>query len=118
MSKSIEIEGKIFVSPIVASKATDFTNDYVTRLAREGKINAYKIGREWFVDPQSLAEFVKAMAERRSDNRQGLREIRKKEHADSQLRLKSLEKREEVSRSRLRRGKLSAIAQTCAILLI
>lgn len=41
-----------------AAKAFGYTGDYVARLARQGKIKAGRIGRQWFVDPTSLEYFV------------------------------------------------------------
>lgn len=35
-----------------------YSRDYITRLAREQKITASQIGRQWFVDPDSLRSFV------------------------------------------------------------
>jgi hypothetical protein len=58
MALQIEINGKK-LSPIreVASEVS-YSHDYVNRLAREGKIVASLIGRQWFVDVESLKNYA------------------------------------------------------------
>lgn len=58
-----------------------YTSDYVTRLAREGKIDAVNEGRQWLVDPDSVKLFsLQAAAEKRERALQ-LREKRIQERA-------------------------------------
>lgn len=46
------------ISAIAAGKQFGYTNDYITRLAREKKILARQVGRQWYVDTTSLENFV------------------------------------------------------------
>lgn len=58
MSAEFEIDKKK-MSPIrEASREVSYSRDYVTRLAREGKITASLSGRQWFVDLESLKNFA------------------------------------------------------------
>lgn len=58
MSAHIEIDGTTLVSIKVAASRVGYSRDYVSRLAREGKIVASQVGRQWFVDPVSLQNFA------------------------------------------------------------
>lgn len=58
MTGVLEIDGK-FLHPIKeAAGAVSYSRDYITRLAREGKIVASYIGRQWFVDVDSLKHYI------------------------------------------------------------
>jgi hypothetical protein len=54
----IEIDGKKLTSIKEACSDVTYSRDYVTRLAREGKIIASLIGRQWFVDVDSLKNYA------------------------------------------------------------
>jgi hypothetical protein len=54
----IEIDGKKLTSIREACSEVSYSRDYVTRLAREGKIVASLIGRQWFVDTLSLKNYA------------------------------------------------------------
>ena len=54
----IEIDGKKLTSIREACSEVSYSRDYVTRLAREGKIVASLIGRQWFVDILSLENYA------------------------------------------------------------
>ena len=54
----IEIDGKKLTSIKEACSDVTYSRDYVTRLAREGKIVASLIGRQWFVDLESLKNYA------------------------------------------------------------
>jgi hypothetical protein len=69
----------LFLSSKDASVLTGYTSDYISRLAREGKIVGKRIGISWFVEPSSLKDFI-ALSERTKEHRkQTLREERLKE---------------------------------------
>jgi hypothetical protein len=57
MASQIVIDGKALLPIRTAVNEVSYSRDYVTRLAREGKIAASLIGRQWFVDPQSLKNY-------------------------------------------------------------
>jgi|AntRauTorckE6833_2_1112554.scaffolds.fasta_scaffold59613_2 hypothetical protein len=58
MTSKIEIDGKKLTSIKEACSEVSYSRDYVTRLAREGKIVASLIGRQWYVDLLSLQNYV------------------------------------------------------------
>lgn len=61
---------KKFVTAKEAALKVGYTADYVGRLAREGKVDSYKDGRQWFVELDSLKLFtlgVEAEARRRQE---------------------------------------------------
>ena len=58
MTSQIEIDGKKLTSIREVCSVVSYSRDYVTRLARERKIVASLIGRQWYVDLQSLQNYV------------------------------------------------------------
>jgi hypothetical protein len=56
-----------------------YSRDYITRLAREGKIVAVQIDRQWLVDPESLQNFYEHAQLEESVRSQVLSEERKRE---------------------------------------
>lgn len=79
MTKSLEIGGKQMLSIRYASERIGYSHDYVTRLAREGKISATQVGRNWFVDMDSVQQYVAAMELEQKLRQQQLSEERKRE---------------------------------------
>lgn len=78
-----------------ASAHTGYSRDYITKLAREQKILAAQIGRQWYVDVESLKGYAEGMAAEREVRQQQLSDERKRE----------LLAREEKEASELRRQK-------------
>lgn len=76
---ALEIDGKS-LSPIrEAASVTTYSRDYITRLAREGKIVASYIGRQWFVDVSSLKGYAESVALEQEARKRQLSEERKRE---------------------------------------
>jgi hypothetical protein len=57
MASQILIDGKTLLPIRDAINDVSYSRDYVTRLAREGKIAASLVGRQWFVDAHSLKNY-------------------------------------------------------------
>ncbi len=57
MTGALEINGKKMLSIKEAAKVVYYSRDHITRLARENKIVATHIGRNWFVDIDSLKNY-------------------------------------------------------------
>ncbi|KXJ99765.1 MAG: hypothetical protein UZ19_OD1000263 [Parcubacteria bacterium OLB19] len=57
MSTQIEINGAQLIPLKEAAKRIAYSRDYLAKLAREQKIVATQIGRQWFVDMYSLQTF-------------------------------------------------------------
>lgn len=59
MTSFVEIDGKKFQNVSEAAKLAGYSRDYIGRLAREKKIGAIQIGRQWFVSLPSLQKYAK-----------------------------------------------------------
>lgn len=79
MTSSLEINGKKLHSIKYAATHFGYSRDYVTRLAREQKIIAAQIGRQWFIDIDSLGSYSSTMALEQKVRQQQLSEERKRE---------------------------------------
>lgn len=79
MMSALEIDGKS-LSPIKeAASITAYSRDYITRLAREGKIVASYVGRQWFVDIDSLKGYAESVSLEQEIRKRQLSEERKRE---------------------------------------
>ena len=47
-----------------AAKRTPYTPNFLRLLARRGKLQARKIGRDWLITPDELSLFIKRQQER------------------------------------------------------
>lgn len=81
MAKVLEIDGKKLHSIKSATALVSYSSDYITRLAREGKIVASHIGRQWYIDVESLKHYESIMVLEQSIRKQKLSEERKQERA-------------------------------------
>jgi excisionase family DNA binding protein len=79
MLGSLEIDNKKMQSVSTAADSVGYSRDYVTKLARDQKIAAVQIGRQWFVEPESLQEYAKQRLVEQKVRQQELSEIRKAE---------------------------------------
>jgi hypothetical protein len=84
MKSALEINGKQLAPIKAAAEATSYSRDYITRLAREEKIVASYIGRQWFVDVESLRRYAESTALDQEVRKRLLSDERKREQ---QLRL-------------------------------
>lgn len=84
MSKEIVINGNTYEPSSVVAKRFGYTLDYVSRLARQGKVDATRVGRQWFVEEGSLRAFVLESDSRKKATREQLRRERKHEHQEFQ----------------------------------
>ena len=55
--KEVKINGKTYVRTAAAAKLFGYSQDYLGQLAREGRIAAKRVGRTWFVDPDSIRDY-------------------------------------------------------------
>jgi len=54
MPSQLNFEGSKLISSKEASKLTGYAKDYIGQLCREGRVQAQRIGRAWFVNLESL----------------------------------------------------------------
>lgn len=79
MSTQVEINGDTFLPIKDAAKLVSYSKDYVARLAREQKIVATQIGRQWFIDTASLKNFAEVAGVEQTIRKQQLSLERKRE---------------------------------------
>lgn len=80
MADALEIDGK-FLHPIKeAAELVSYSRDYITRLAREKKITAIYVERQWFVDLKSLKSYVEISALEQEIRKKQLSAERKQEN--------------------------------------
>jgi hypothetical protein len=91
MMSSLEIDGKMMLSIRSVSTQTGYSRDYITRLAREQKIIAVQVGRQWFVELGSLEKYSTMMALEQKLRQQRLSEERKKQLQVVELTEKKIE---------------------------
>ncbi len=79
MSTQIKINGMHLVPLKEAARQATYSRDYLAKLAREQKIVATQIGRQWFIDVTSLQNFLDSAALEQEVRKQQLRDERKRE---------------------------------------
>jgi len=97
MSQYFLINGKEYLPSAEIARRFSYTPDYVSRLAREGKIVASNVNRKWFIDVDSFTEFQKSSDSEKEQRAKALQSIRKKER-QLHLQNKAHEKRRENER--------------------
>jgi excisionase family DNA binding protein len=109
MSSFIEIDGKKFQSVSDAARLTGYSRDYIGRLAREQKILATQVGRQWFVSVVSLQEYAKT-AEREQKLRQQKLSLERKLERETTRRVEEKKRKVQIEKQRKTfRAKASAI---------
>lgn len=79
MSTSVVIDELQLVPVREASTLVPYTRDHITRLAREGKVVAVRLDRQWMIDAASLVSFYTSAAQEDEVRRQRLSEARRRE---------------------------------------
>jgi excisionase family DNA binding protein len=79
MTSFVEIGEKKFLNVKDASRLSGYSRDYIGRLAREQKITAHQIGRQWFVSMDSLQAYAKSAEQDLRNRQQKLSEERRRE---------------------------------------
>src|SRR5713226_135441 len=77
----ISMDGVRYVSAGEAATDFGFVRDYVTRLARIGKIRGRKIGKNWYVEHPTLQQYVIFSEHERAVRTKELSELRRRERA-------------------------------------
>jgi len=79
MGKNLVVNGKEYYPSAEIAQTFGYTSDYVSRIAREEKIIATRIGRQWFVDKDSFEEFVVLVKQGKQDRSEALKKERQAE---------------------------------------
>lgn len=112
MSSQVEINGVVFLPIKEAAKKVSYSRDYVARLAREQKILATQIGRQWFVDTASLKNFAEMSALEQTVRKQQLSVARKHEQAITQ----EVRAHKTVLAKKVRRSPIQAMVMAMLVL--
>lgn len=111
MSSALSINGKNLVPIKEVLGRTEYTRDYISKLAREGQIVAAQIGRQWYVDETSLKNFTEASAMEAQLRRQQLSQERRLERDLKQ----EVTKHFDIIAIKQRRSVAPAVLQTLLI---
>lgn len=77
MSSSLTIEGKKYVTAVLAGKQFGYTKDYFLMLAKQGKIDGQKVGNRWYINPVSAELFFNEVKNRKKERSEKIRHERK-----------------------------------------
>jgi len=110
MSATIDINGKKMLPIKEVILQVDYSRDYITRLAREQKIVATQIGRQWYVDLDSLHNYQAVVTAEQKIKKRQLSEERKRE-----LAIKEQKERQRVEARQRTKKKKVAVMTMCFI---
>lgn len=79
MTGALEINGKKLLGVKEAAKAVSYSRDHITRLARENKIVATHIGRNWYIDINSLRSYEEVSRTEQEIRKRHLSEERRRD---------------------------------------
>jgi len=112
MSSAIQL-GNVRLLPVKdAAEFVPYSRDYVARLAREGKVVATQIDRQWFVDVTSLQNFFSHASIEESVRKRHLSTLRKR---DLEVREVYRARLDEIAQKRTRAHR-ATIVHTCLVL--
>jgi hypothetical protein len=112
MTQGIEIDGKTLLPIKEVVSTSSYSRDYITKLARDKKIEATFVGRQWFVETDSLKRYSELSAveqELRKHQLSAERKREKKIHAAFQAQSEMHERKIKSLHSR-------ALAAACLVL--
>jgi hypothetical protein len=79
MSSTLTIDGKEYVTAVVAGKKFGYTKDYFLMLAKQGKIDGQKVGNKWYIQLNSAELFFNENKKRKKERSEKIRAERKLE---------------------------------------
>ena len=110
MGSTLEIDNKKMHSIKSATTLTSYSRDYITRLAREQKIVATQIGRQWFIDIDSLKNYEAFIALEQKIRQQRLSAQRKEERLLSEVPVQKTTPHKDSARLVSMRSKVLALS--------
>lgn len=101
MTGALEINGKKLLGVKEAAKAVSYSRDHITRLARENKIVATHIGRNWYIDINSLKSYEEVSRTEQEIRKRHLSEERRRDlHVKEVLETKAHARRKKNNTSK------------------
>lgn len=77
MAQTLRINEKEYLPSTELAKRFSYTSDYISKLAREEKVLATRVGRQWFIEPESLHIYVQQLEIEKKINQEKLSRQRK-----------------------------------------
>lgn len=114
MTTTLEIDGKKFHTIKSVADKVSYSRDYITRLAREEKILATNVGRQWFVDLDSLNNYIETTAQETEVRKKILSEERKREQKIST----ATQKKKNIRAQKAKTLNVRATVTACAVLTV
>ena len=107
MSKELVVDGKNYLPSTVLAGRFSYTTDYLGKLAREEKVSATRVGRQWYISEESLQKFVASTSEAKARRNHELREERQAERESF-----SAEKKVKIEESTVKEISLASPTQS------
>lgn len=79
MSQQLVIGNRSYTSSSILARQFSYTADYLSKLARDGKVEATRVGRKWYINEDSLTQFITELKSLKEEKNHQLRISRKKE---------------------------------------
>jgi hypothetical protein len=114
MSQTLIINGKEYVQSSALTTLYKYTPDYIGKLAREEKIIGTQVGRQWYIEPESLKVFLHKVAIEKEIKAEELSLKRKIEHHTFQK--DQLRKEHDSSPSALKASLQATLVVACGLL--
>lgn len=76
----MRINQKEYLPSAELGKKFNYTSDYISKLARDEKVLGTRVGRQWFVEPESLRTYIQQLEVEKQINKEKLSRQRKIEH--------------------------------------
>ncbi len=80
MTSELFFEGKRYIPASEAAMIGGFTGDYISRLCRDGRLTARRVGKNWFVEQSSIEAFLVDQEYHRSKRSESLSRLRAEEY--------------------------------------
>lgn len=114
MSQHLNVNGKVYLPSNELAATFGYSSDYLGKLARDEKIIGTLIGRQWFIEPESLKTFLQKTEIQKKIRKEELSIQRKAEHLAHQKEV--AEKIESTSLSSMAFAQ-AAVIVFCGVLL-
>lgn len=108
MKDVLEIDRKNRFSIKAAATATGYSRDYITKLARDGKIVATQVGRQWYLDLESLTQYATIADLEQKVRNKHLSEERRNERLVAEMIDENIARREKILSGFFRQAQVSA----------
>src|SRR3990167_417237 len=83
-SDEIFLDGVRYISAVHAAREFGITNDYITSFCRQGKVDARRVGKSWYVRRDGLKDFLAARTQELSTRRTEIARARAEEYRQQQ----------------------------------